>query len=182
MARVNLAMTYARTGDTKSAGSQLAEVLKQKPGNAAANFNMGLLAAEQKDTASAERHLRTALKADPRMDQTAYNLGLLVYKSDPKEGAKALKRALELNPNPRYAFTLGYVLRVQNKPDQAVSVLQTAAKRWPWYGQTYLLLAEIQVSQGQSQAAIETLRKGIRVPNLNQAECRHLKRALDGLL
>lgn len=106
-------------------------MLKQEPGNAAANFNMGLLAAEQRDTASAERHLRTALKADPHMDQAAYKLGLLVYKSDPKEGAKVLKRALELNPNPRYAFTLGYVLRVQNKPDQAVSVLQTAAKRWP---------------------------------------------------
>lgn len=74
------------------------------------------------------------------------------------------------------------MLRVQNKPDQAVSALQAAAKRWPWYGQTYLLLAEIQVRQGQPQAAIEILRKGIGVPNLNQAEYRHLKRALDGLL
>ncbi len=181
MARVNLAMAFARLGDSNNARAQLTKALEEDPKSAAANFNMALMAAEQKDPALAERHLRAALKSDPRMDQAAYNLGLLIHKQKPAEGQKLLRQAWEQNPNPRYAFTLGYVLSQQKKTSQAASLLETSAKRWPWYGQTYLLLAEIQDRQGQSQAAIKTLQQGIKVPNLNQTERRHLQRALSNL-
>lgn len=181
-ARVNLAMAFARLGESENARAQLASALEQEPQNAAANFNMGLLAAEQKKPALAERHLRAALKSDPRLDQAAYNLGLLIHRQKPAEGLKLLSQAWEQHPNPRYGFSLGYMLNQQENKAQAASILKTSIERWPWYGQAYLLLAEIQESQGQSKAAMATLREGIRAPSLKQAEREYLQRALAGLL
>ena len=178
MARVNLAMAYARQGQGKQAENQLNQALATAPDNAAANFNMGLLAAEMQKPLKAEQHLRAALKSDPQMAPAAYNLGLLIYDKNPAEAVDLLTRAWKLNPSPDYAFTLAYLLNKSRRLIKATELLRAISQRWPAYGQAYLLLAEIQAGQGDIAGALATLRGGLTQPAMPPGERMALKTAL----
>ena len=110
MALVNSSIAYARMGENSRAEESLKNALKVEPDNAAANFNMGLLLAEKGDITSAETYLRAALAADDTLHEAAYNLGILLTNDKPAESFELLRRAFELNPNPRYGYTLCVLL------------------------------------------------------------------------
>ncbi|MCF8033193.1 MAG: tetratricopeptide repeat protein [Desulfarculaceae bacterium] len=155
--RVNLAMAHARAGDAKQAARQLRKALELEPNNATANFNLGLLLAEQGDAQAAEKHLRAALKADPKMAPAAYNLGLLLFKKKPGEALPLCRRAYGLSPNPRYGFTLAYMMGQEGDARGAAELLQSVTKRWPAYADAYLLWADILRQAGETPAALQVL-------------------------
>jgi len=72
------------------------------------NFNLSLREAEQGRTKEIEKYLRVVLKADPKMGQAAHNMGLLIFKAQPRETLKLCLKAYELQPKPRYGYTLAY--------------------------------------------------------------------------
>jgi len=171
---VNMAMAYARAGSREQAERQLRRALELAPESAAANFNLGLLLAEQGKPKEAERHLRAAFKADPQMAQAAYNLGLLLMRGQPKEALRLCLKAYELQPNPRYGFTLAYMMRQGGDARGAAGMLESVAKRWPSYADAYLLWADILRGSGETPAAINMLQQALRQPGLSPRDRRRL--------
>jgi len=171
---VNMAMAYARAGSREQAERQLRRALELAPGSAAANFNLGLLLSEQGKPKDAERHLRAALKADPQMAQAAYNLGLLLMRGQPKEALRLCLMAYELQPNPRYGYTLAYMMRQGGDARGAAGMLESVAKRWPSYADAYLLWADILRGSGETPAAINVLQQALRQPGLSPRDRRRL--------
>jgi tetratricopeptide (TPR) repeat protein len=173
--RVNLAMAYIRQGDAQQAKAQLNKALEISPDSAAANFNMGLLEAEEGSTQKAEQSLRAALKADPQMAQAAYNLGLLVYKRDPKEGLEFCRKAYELQPNPRYGYTLAFLLQQNGDRRGAAGVLDSLTKRWPTYADAYLLWADMLRKSGEFPAARQVVQKALEQKGMSSGDQRRLQ-------
>jgi tetratricopeptide (TPR) repeat protein len=166
MAMVNASMVYARAGENERAGEFLEKALQIEPDNAAANFNMGLLKAQSKDIPGAERHLRAALKTDPKMHQAAYNLGVLLANDNPREAMTLCMKAFELNPNPKYAYTIAFYMRQNGDEKPASDMLQLIIGQWPAYADAYLQLGDIYEKAGRKEEAealyIEALKnKGI---------------------
>ena len=159
MPQVNLAMAYARAGSRQKARQHLQRALELEPGNPAANFNLGLPMAEQGQAKQAERHLRSTLKADPQMAQAAYNLGLLLHREHPIEALNLCLRAYELQPNPRYGYTVAYMMEQGGDAPDAAGLLKSITQRWPYYADAYLLWAEIHRKAGETPAALEVLRQ-----------------------
>ena len=172
--QVNLAMAHARNGDTGQAVRQLKLALEFEPENAAVNFNLGLLEAEQGRTKEAERHLRTALKADPQMAPAAYNLGLMIFGKQPGEALKLLRRSYELHPNPRYGYTLAYMLRQGGDAKGAAEVLESVTKEWPLYADAYLLWADMLHESGETPAALQILQTALGQQGLSPGDRRRL--------
>ena len=159
MPQVNLAMAYARSGGREQALRHLQGALRLEPGNPAVNFNLGLLLAEQGKPQEAEQHLRAALKADPRMARAAYNLGLLLQRERPKEAIKLCLKAYELQPNPRYGYTLAYMMEQGGDAQGAAGLLRSTTQRWPYYADAYLLWADILARAGETPDALKVLRQ-----------------------
>jgi tetratricopeptide (TPR) repeat protein len=161
MPMVNAAMAHAQAGENTEAEGFLKKALGVSPNNAAANFNMGLLKAEQKKTDEAELHLRAALKADPKMHEAAFNLGVLTAGDRPNESIDYLLKAFELNPNPKYAYTLAFYLHENQDLDRASLTLDFVIQNWPSHADSYLLLADIHERQDKKDKAIQLLNNAL---------------------
>jgi len=181
MPLVNSSMAYARGGDKTKAESMLKEALKLDPANAAANYNLGLLKAEMGDKQAAEKHLSAALKADPKMHQAAYNLGLLLHEKNPEDSLKLISKAYQINPNPRYAFTLAYFMNQAGDQDGAEKMLDLSVREWPWYADSYLLLADIQLAHKQKAKAVDLLQKAIKSERLAPMDRQRLIQKINSL-
>ena len=172
--RINLAMAYARGGEQMRANQELKRALELEPNNAAANFNLGLLAAELGNAEEAEERLRAALKADPQMAAAAYNLGLLLLEKRPKEAEQVCRKAFELQPNPRYGYALAYMMVQGGQTFQTTELLKSISRRWPSYGDAYLLRADILRQAGDKKGAMQALQMGLAQPKLTPRDRRRL--------
>ena len=170
MAMVNTAMTYARAGDNIRAEEFLTNALYVSPNNTAVNFNMGLLKAEQEKSAEAEKHLRKALKTDPKMHEAAYNLGVLMASDRLSESIDMLFKAFELNPSPKYAYTLAFYLNQNKDFDRASLTLEFLIQHWPNHADAYLLLTEIRLNQDKKTEAIQLLRDALSTKGLTNQD------------
>jgi tetratricopeptide (TPR) repeat protein len=175
---VNSSMAYARAGDKAKAQSMLNRALELDPGNAAANYNQGLLKAEMGDKPEAEKYLRAAIKADPKIHQAAFNLGILLHENNPKDSFKLISKAYEISPNPRYAFTLAYFMNQAGDQGRAEKMLALATREWPWYADSYLLLADIHLARKEKAKAKEVLQEGIKSGRLKPRHRQRLLRKL----
>ena len=143
MPLVNASLAYARLGELDASEDLLRRALELVPENAAANFNLGLLEAERGRAGDAERHLRAALHTDPRMAEAAYNLGLLVSGEHPNEGLRLAEQAFEIDPSPKYGYSLAFLHRQTGHLDRAVRVLENVVERWPEDADSSLLLGDL---------------------------------------
>ena len=164
---VNLSMAYARLGDRQSAEQSLRKALKLDPQSAAAHFNLGLLYAEQKKMKQAERELRLALKYDPQMAGAAYNLGIILAKDRPAESLRMLRKAYEVSPNAKVAYTLAFYERKAGNRPEAVRILREAIEAKPAMADPYLLLGDIYESGGMRAEAAGVYREAAGNENLN---------------
>lgn len=164
---VNQSMAYARLGDSLKAEQSLRKALKLDPRCAAAHFNLGLLYAEQKKMKQAESELRLALKYDPQMAEAAYNLGVLTAKARPAESLEMLRKARELSPDVKYAYTLAFYERKAGNSAESARILREAIAAKPAMADPYLLLGEIYESGGLRLEAARVYREAAGNENLN---------------
>ncbi len=170
MALVNTSMAHARMGKNEEAEKALNKALQLEPTNAAAHFNMGLLKAEQKHKAKAEDHLRAALKSDPKMHEAAYNLGVLLADESIMEAMELMLKAYQLNPNPKYAYTIAFYMRKNRDPERAAEMLKLVVQQWPWYADAYLLLGDIHEEQGKVKEAKALYQKALGTEGLSRQD------------
>jgi tetratricopeptide (TPR) repeat protein len=181
MSMVNAALACAQAGNNDQAEAYLKRALDVSPDDAAVNFNMGLLKAEQKEPAEAERHLRTAFKTDPKMHEAAFNLGILAAGDRPDESIEMLQKAYELNKNAKYGYTLAFYLNQNNDTNRAVPLLDSIIQHWPTKADAYLLLADIYVSKGKKDDAVELLQKAMSVKRMARLDYHRLTQKLKRL-
>jgi tetratricopeptide (TPR) repeat protein len=170
LALVNASMAQARQGQNDKAEALLIRALEIDPESAATHYNLGLLKAEQNDMTSAEKHLRAALKADPQLYDAAFNLGILISSTKPHEAEELLKRAYELNPNPKYAYTLAFYQHQGGKSEDAVKVLLEVIEKQPTYVDAYLMLGDIFEKQGKPEDARAVYQQALSKEGISQKD------------
>lgn len=158
--RVNVSLAYNALGQNDKAEASLRSALRQNPTNAAVNLNMGMLLAEMGKPTEAEQAFRTAAKSDPKSAQAAFNLGLLISKRDPVEGLEWCQKAAGLVPQePKYAFTVAYLLQQQSRISAAILTLEAALTNSPAYPDSYALLAQLYQRTERVQDAANVCRR-----------------------
>jgi tetratricopeptide (TPR) repeat protein len=170
LALVNASMAHARQGENDKAEALLIRALEIEPESAVTHFNMGLLKAEQNDVVNAEKHLRAALEADPQLYDAAFNLGVLISSTKPHEAEALLKRAYELNPKPKYAYTLAFYQHQNGKSDDAVKVLLELIESHPTYVDAYLMLGDIFEKQGNPEDARAVYQEALSEEGISQKD------------
>jgi tetratricopeptide (TPR) repeat protein len=182
LAMVNESIAYARLGDNKKAEDALQKALKVAPENAATNFNLGLLKAEENDLKAAELHLRAALKADPQMAQAAYNLCILLSTDRLDEALSYCNQAVKWRRDePRYAYTLAFLLQKQGNVQNAAKVLDDLIARYPSYADAYMLLGGIYEKEGDKGRAMDVYEKGLFTEDIPNGYKLRIKARLDAV-
>ena len=170
LALVNASMAHARQGQNDKAEALLIRALEIDPESSVVHFNMGLIKAEQNDVVKAEGHFREALKADPQLHEAAFNLGILISNTKPDEAITLCRRAYELNPNPKYAYTLAFYQHQNGKSNDAVKVLLELIENQPTYVDAYLMLGDIFEKQGNPEDARAVYQEALSKEGISQKD------------
>ena len=170
LALVNASMAHARQGQNDKAEALLIRALEIDPESSVVHFNMGLIKAEQNDVVKAEGHFREALKADPQLHEAAFNLGILISNTKPDEAITLCRRAYELNPNPKYSYTLAFYQHQNGKSNDAVKVLLELIENQPTYVDAYLMLGDIFEKQGNPEDARAVYQEALSKEGISQKD------------
>ena len=124
------------------------EALKRDPGDYRVNTQLGILAIKDKNWEKAEQRLRTAVER------------ITANYTRPKDG-EAL-------------YYLGYVLKAQEKLDEAYDYLYDASWSSAWHTPAYYQLAEIDCRKGEFETALDHVNRAIST-NVDNLKAMNLK-------
>lgn len=184
MPLINSSVLYSYTGNRAKAEENLNKVLDLDPANEAANLNLGLLLAEQGRMDEAENALKSALEANPENSPVAAkNLSVIVSQRGDLTGALAYAElAYRARPeDPDYAYTLAYY-QIQNRQNaKAKKTLHTMIKSNPEYLGATGLLAEIYLTEGSKDRALNLYQNALKVQGISAREKAVLEQWMDNL-
>lgn len=124
-------------GDHAAAASLLSAVLARNPRHAVAIYLLGVMALERADWAEAEKSFRQALAIAPGQPQVVLHLAQALSAQYRSGEAEALLRAALAEPAPDAAtragleHQLGLALKLRQKHEEALALMQAAARRLP---------------------------------------------------
>jgi len=130
----DLGLEYMKLGQIDKASGTFEQVLKLKPGDAAAHLNLGIALFNQKKFEDAETHLREALKLNTQGPSAHYYLGLtLVSLKRYEESEKELEAAISNGGDnlPLAHKYLGGLYMSSKKNQQAADELEKYLKLDP---------------------------------------------------
>ncbi len=119
----------------------------------------------------AEDHYRVARDLDSRNADARYGLALVAWRLRDKDTAERwLERAIEVRPDPEYAYLLGMVRASSGQLDEAITVLNLGLDRLDHWTRSLdqcwrlpLLLGRVLARQGQFGRAQQVLERALRV-------------------
>ncbi|MGH9454013.1 MAG: tetratricopeptide repeat protein, partial [Terriglobia bacterium] len=142
--------------------------ITQPSAAALAHFKTGEAAQKQKDFAQAEKEYRVVIALSPRFAPAYLNLGL-VYQNEERlvEATRMLRKSVELDARLAGAqFFLGVDECLQGESRVAVPHLEAALRQKPDLQNGYSWLATAYKMNGDLEAEVATLRRGMgRYPN-----------------
>lgn len=156
-----LADAVARIAQDDHAGAQklLLAVLAQMPGHAVAIYLLGMIALEQADWAQAEKLFRQALAIAPDQPQISLHLAKALRAQNRGGEAEASLRAALAGPVPDAAMRaalehqLALILKLAQRHEAALSLMQAAAQRAPASREQMLEQASVLRLLGRTQEA-----------------------------
>jgi tetratricopeptide (TPR) repeat protein len=133
----------------------------------------------------AEDHYRLARDLDSRNADARYGLALVAWRLRDKDTAERwLERAIEVRPDPEYAYLLGMVRASSGQLDEAIAVLNLGLERLDMWTRGLdqcwrlpLLLGRVLARQGQYGRAQQVLERALHVdpgPAQRKQILRHL--------
>jgi protein O-GlcNAc transferase len=169
-----LGVIYMQQGRFPEAAAQLQHATTLQPANGDAWALLGSVLKDSGDPKGATEALQRAIALQPNQPSLHVQLATLEFQAGDKEAAAAERKiaaelSREANSRQRAGFALnsGRVLLQQNKLDDAILQLNTAAQADPSLVEPHSLLAEAYARQGKSadaalerQRAAEIERKG----------------------
>jgi tetratricopeptide (TPR) repeat protein len=161
-----LGVIYMQQGKFPEAAAQLQRATTLQPGNGDAWALLGSVLKDSGDPKGATEALQRAIALEPNQPSLHVQLATLESQAGDKEAAAAERKiaaelSREANSRQRAGFALnsGRVLLQQNKLDDAILQLNTAAQADPTLVEPHRLLAEAYGRQGKSaDAALERQR------------------------
>jgi len=174
---------FGHTGD--DAGFQAMMVMDRVTGQGAVimtNSELGgLLADTLVDSIAQEYHWRDYVPAErPRAIASAVLLA--TARSQGIQAALAQYQSLkeakqsQLTPDQDTLLILGYLFLADEKLEHAVEALKLEVQEYPQHWNAYDTLAEIYVSLGEGQLAIQNYEKSLEINPDNQNAAEHLKK------
>ena len=80
------------------------------------------------------------------------------------------RQAYDLNPNPKYAYTLAFYQNQGGKSDDAVKVLLKLIENQPTYVDAYLMLGDIYEKQGNPEDAHAVYQQALSEEGISQKD------------
>ena len=120
----------------------------------------------QGDHAKAEKWANRAMALEPTLAETLGNLGgYLRHANRYREATEVLLKAIRLDPlhPPHWLSWLGHAYFMDDKPDEAISVLKDAVAREPNYVANHVYLAGIYADAGDLKNAGAEAKKVLRL-------------------
>ncbi len=164
------AKAAADKNDYATAAADYERYLAQKPGDAAAHFDLGYVYTAQKEKDKAIAEYRKAIALDPKMAQAYLNLGISLLDDDAKAAIAPLQKATELNYD--YAqghYLLGTAEERAGQSADAVKEYTIAVKLDPDDYPEHITLARAELAAGNSSAAEPEFREALKL-KANDAE------------
>lgn len=164
------AKAAADKNDYATAAADYERYLVQKPGDAAAHFDLGYVYTAQKEKDKAIAEYRKAIALDPKMAQAYLNLGISLLDDDAKAAIAPLQKATELNYD--YAqghYLLGTAEERAGQSADAVKEYTIAVKLDPDDYPEHIALARAELAAGNSSAAEPEFREALKL-KANDAE------------
>jgi tetratricopeptide (TPR) repeat protein len=97
-------------------------------------------------------------------------LGILISNTKPDEAITLCRRAYELNPNPKYSYTLAFYQHQNGKSNDAVKVLLELIENQPTYVDAYLMLGDIFEKQGNPEDARAVYQEALSEEGISQKD------------
>jgi len=120
----------------------------------------------QGDHAQAEKWANRAMVLEPTLAETLGNLGgYLRHANRYREATEVLLKAIKLDPlhPPHWLSWLGHAYFMDDKPDEAISVLKDAVAREPNYVANHVYLAGIYADAGDLENAAAEAKEVLRL-------------------
>ena len=163
---LGVAETALETKNWEAARAALLKHLVSHPSDARALFDLGYVEESQDHAEAAAANYRKAAEADPKQFETHLAMGLLLARQGHNDEARQqLEAATTLEPAPpspvakAQAFRALARLDQANDPAAAKAALLEALKLSPETPEDTLLTAEIAVSSGDDETALEAYRR-----------------------
>jgi predicted CXXCH cytochrome family protein len=153
---INMGNLALRQGDIDSAIAAYQKVLAMDARFVAAYINLADIYRQQGKEAEGEALLRKGLNLLPDAADLHHALGLLmVRKHEVDVALKEFETAVKQAPdNARYAFVYAVALHSAGKTKDALKVLQTAERHWPYDLEILSMLINLQRESGQIDSAL----------------------------
>ncbi|MBM3580691.1 MAG: tetratricopeptide repeat protein [Alphaproteobacteria bacterium] len=152
-----LGLVLHRKGKFRDAADTLALAAGPLSGNADFHANFGLALKDAGRWARAKAEYGRALARDPNHANALFNLGLLLGEEGDHEGAAALfaKLAAREPSNAEARCFRGWALKGQGRTAEARAELREAVRLGPSYDLAWLRLAELELENGDLDAAMK---------------------------
>ena len=155
------------------------EVLRQRPENPRAHFNVGCLLMKEKRDTEALREMEVAIRLQPNFTEAHVNLGHLLNRAGrATEAVARYECALRLRPAHTSAHSgIGMALARLGRIEEALTQLREAVRLRPESLAARLSLAEVLLAAGKTEDAAEAYRAVLGVDPENAAARHGLDRA-----
>lgn len=154
--KMQLASVYEKSDDLLRAESLYRQIIQTSPRFSPAYTALGFLKEETGDKGQALELYRNALKYDSKNIAALNNAAYLLVDNfgQAKESLDLALAAYRLKPSePRIMDTLGYVLLQNNRPEDALNLLEKASELLPSISAIKLHLAMANIALGHSSEA-----------------------------
>ena len=159
-----LGLTYQALGKMQDAVAALLKAIQLDPDMSEAHNNLGVIWSAQ-DPAKADQAFREAIRIQPDYADAHSNLGnLLLSRGDLTQARQQIELSLRLRPADaptRYSYAM--VLGRTREIDAAQSELETALQADANFLDAHLLLGDLLMAKGQTQAALPHYRESVRI-------------------
>jgi tetratricopeptide (TPR) repeat protein len=162
-------VVVGKAGEFAGAEKEFRAVLKHRPQDAGAHFNLGLALignpAEKLDWSGAMAEFRAALAAKPGYHEARRMLSeCLLNTGDPAAAVGELEALLKTRPSYVQArFSLACALEAASDTDGAIGELRRVVQEKPDFAEAHATLGKLLGRIGQKQAAVAELEKALRL-------------------
>jgi tetratricopeptide (TPR) repeat protein len=175
-ARYRLGFALGKAGDFAGAEKEFRAVLKLRPEDAEAHFNLGLTLIgnplEKLDWSGAMVEFRAALKYKPGYIEARRMLAeCMLNTGDPSAAVSELESMLKTNPDyVQGRFSLACALDAASRTDEAIGELRRVVQKMPDSAEPHAVLGKLLGRVSQNQQALSELEKSLRInPDLADA-------------
>jgi len=149
-------------GDALGAEQAFLKILKGRPKQLDANFNLALLYSQQAQFGRALKHLKAVLTQNDKIPQAHHLMGdCLRAQRKAKESAKAYQKAVELNPQSFECwFNLGLMRRETREIERSVEAFQNVIKLNPDFRPAHDQLGLALIETGNYPDGLAAMSKG----------------------